>query len=170
MSLWPDTEFQRVGMNTKLSRRTLDACRDVLVDGISGVDAANRHQMAPAQISRALGVLREKKEDISKSAALFRNEDEVFKYVIAQTAKNIAGENLIIVDAQPGQAYQGKIIVSAHGFAVQQIGRSAVMHNLGQLEKIPTLNAMLAIAYPREGGLASVSDVLAVDRTKGLGR
>lgn len=170
MSLWPDTEFQRVGKSTKLSARTLAACRDVLVEGMPGVDVAAQHAIKPAQISRALGVLRDRRDEISKSAELLKSETEVLKTTAAQVAKNIAGDGLVIVDAQAGQVYEGKMIVNTHGFMVQQIGRTGIMHDLGNLEKMPTLNTLLTIAYPASGGKALVREDLGSEQARGLGR
>ena len=148
MGVWTETEFQRISTGVRLSQRTLIACKAVLVDGLSGVDAAAQNKMFPSQISRGLGVLREHQAELVKSAEVLKEEGALFKYTAAAVAKNMVGEGLIIVDAQPGEVYEGRVIVNTHGFVVQQVGRSGVMHDLGKLEKVPTLNVLLTIAYP----------------------
>ena len=158
MSLWPENEFQRIALSTKLSARTVAACRDVLVADVAGVDAALTHQMFPAQISRALKVLRDRRAEMSRSAETLKDEGALLKYTAAKVAKSVAGEGLSISDAQPGRSYDGKVIVITHGFMVQQAGRSGVMHDLGNLDKSPTLNTSLTISYPLDGGRAMVNE------------
>lgn len=57
-SIWSDTEFRRVAAKTKLSNRTLKACREVLVLGTSPQAAAAKVQVSQAQVSLGLGLLR----------------------------------------------------------------------------------------------------------------
>lgn len=170
MSLWPEDEFQRVGISTKLSGRTLAACRDVLVLGVSGVDAASLHSLYPSQISRGLGVLRERRDEISKSAKMFKSEVKVMRFAAAEVAKHIAGDGLIVVDAEAGQCYEGKMIANTNGFMVQQQGRLGIMHNVGKLEKMPAMNVLLTIDYPKDGGKALVRESLGAEQGVGLSR
>lgn len=155
-SLWPEAEFQRVAISTKLSERTLAACRDVLVHGVAGIDSASTHGLKSSAISRGLGVLRDRREEISKSAGVFLNEGLLLRFAAAEAAKQFAGDGLTIVDAHPGFKYEGKIVAATHGFAVQQQGRFGIMHDLGNLDRIPTINTLLTIDYPIDGSKASV--------------
>ncbi|KRH79553.1 hypothetical protein FERRO_06210 [Ferrovum sp. JA12] len=57
---WTEADFQRAIVNTKISIRTVAACRDVLVDNASIGAAAITHQILPGQIYKALPELRER--------------------------------------------------------------------------------------------------------------
>lgn len=175
MSLWTEPEFQRIALGTKLmerrSERTLAACREVLVEGVSGVDAAARHKMFPAQISRALGVLRDKQADMVKSAEALKSDGALLKFTAAQVAKSMVGDGLVIEDAEPGKAYEGPVIVNTHGFVVQKVGRGGVIHDLGKLERMPPLNVSLSIVYLKNDEKAVVTEKsLANEQGKDLGR
>ncbi len=55
---WTEDEFKRVAATTQLSSRTLAACHDALVCGVSIGDAAARHGLITPQVSRGLKILR----------------------------------------------------------------------------------------------------------------
>ena len=57
---WAEADFQRATVNTKISNRTVAACRDVLVDNASIGAAAITHQILPGQIYKALPEFRER--------------------------------------------------------------------------------------------------------------
>lgn len=166
MSLWTDDEFQRSAINTRLSNRTLAACRDVLVNGLSGVEAGTIHQVMPPQISRALKLLREQQAEIIASGKVLIASKEVLKSSVVQEARSVAGEDLVIEDAMPGRLYEGPGIVKKDGFVVQRVGLVGIIHDLGKLQQSPNMNARLSIAYPKDGGLASVNEVVP-ERSRG---
>lgn len=159
MSLWTDPEFQRSALGTRLSDRTLAACRAVLVDGLSGVEAAAAHKMFPAQISRALGVLRDKQAEMINSAKTRKDDGALLKFTAEQIAKGMVGDGLEIVDAKPGKTYEGPVIVNTHGFLVQKVGRRGVIHDLGEFDKMPPANVPLSITYPAGKGKAHVNEM-----------
>jgi hypothetical protein len=171
MSRWTESEFQRVAMGTKLSGRTLAACSSVLVDGMSGIDAAAQHKMTTPQISRGIGVLRDQREQIVTDAKVLRLDDVILKYAAEKAAKNLLGPGLAIGDALPGKAYEGPMIVNTPGFMVQKVGRGGVMHDLGKFEQMPVINIPLVIAYPKDGGKAVVTLVgLANEQVRDISR
>ena len=169
MSLWPEVEFQRVALSTKLSERTLAACHDVLVDGMSGVDAAARNKMFPAQISRAVGTLRDKQLSMVELAETLKDEGALLKFTAHQVAKTLMGEAAVL-DAIPGQSYDGWIVASTPGFLIQKVGRCAVVHDLGNFEEIPKPNSATVISYPDNGMKAVLSESALVDRRQGVER
>lgn len=59
-SAWTEADFLRATVNTKISKRTVAACRDVLVDNASIGAAAITHQILPGQICKALPEFRER--------------------------------------------------------------------------------------------------------------
>lgn len=157
MSRWTESEFQRVAMNTKLANRTVLACMDVLVDGMSNIDAAAKHKMDPPQISRGIGVLNDKRKKMVMDAQVLEHDDVILKYAAEQAAKNLLGPGLAIGDAVPGKVYEGPVAVITPGFMVQKVGRGGVMHDLGNFEKVPAINIPLVISYPKDGGRAVVT-------------
>lgn len=166
---WSDADFDRFAFGTKLAGRTLDACKEVLVDGVAGVDAASKYKLFPGQVSRAVGVLRSKREEMVESAQALQDETALLKFTAMQVAKKMEGPSLRISEPEPGKSYEGAIIVSTHGFAVQKIGRSAVVHDLGKLDGLPSSNVAVSITYPLNGEKAKVAD-LANARPKELAR
>lgn len=176
MGEWTSEEFKRIAVSTKLSDRTLAACHDVLVEGKSGVVAGLDHQMAPAQVSRGLRVLRDRQSELIRSAHNMKIDTNLLKYTAEQIAKNIKGEGFDIKDPQSGRRYEGVPVVNTHGFLVQQVGRSGIIHDLGRLERVPTMNNKVGIEYPAGAGQAKVEDLgpalvrRAADRGEDLGR
>lgn len=166
MRYWTEDEFQRTALSTKLSERTLAACRDVLVDGLSGVEAGLRHQILPAQISRGLKGLRERRAEMSESVELMKDSSEAMKAYAIQEARVAAPGFAGVEDAEPGRQYEGPGVMKTPGYFVQRVGTSLVIHDLGKLQQSPNMNARLEIAYPRDGGLASVKEK-ALDHGKG---
>lgn len=55
---WTDTDLLRAAQKTKLSSRTLAACRDVLVRGLAASEAAEKNNVLPPQVFRGLNALR----------------------------------------------------------------------------------------------------------------
>lgn len=174
MAIWTKDEFHRVAAKTELSKRTLAACLDVLVNGMTGGEAAALHDMKAPQISRGLGTLRERQQELKAEAELLMGEGELLKSknkaYVSQLAKNIVGDGLTISDAEPGKVYEGRAIVDEHGLVVQQVGRVGVVHDHRNLESIPVLGSMLTIAYSKDGGRASVvNGALSAEQSVGKG-
>ena len=162
MSLWTDVEFQRIAMSTRLSERSIIACRAVLVDGMTGSEAAKEYKMFPAHISRTLATLKARQEEMVESATHLTTDTEaLLKFTVLQIAKAMKGEGFIVQDASPGNIYDGPILLSSHGFVVQQVGRTGVRHDLGVLESVPQLNKRHLITYPSGDGpvRATVTEV-----------
>ena len=63
---WTEADFLRATVNTKISIRTVAACRDVLVDNASIGAAAITHQVLPGQIYKAIHEFREREMLIRK--------------------------------------------------------------------------------------------------------
>lgn len=159
MSLWSDAEFQRVALSTRLSARTLAACRDVMVDGVHGADAARTHKMFHAQISRSITALREKQLTMLNSAVeVAVDNDALLKFTVLQIGKKMMGDGFEVRNASPGSTYEGPILSNSHGFLVQKVGRSGVMHDLGAFASPPPLNRPLTIAYSEDGLKATVTE------------
>ncbi|WP_394475160.1 hypothetical protein [Ralstonia mannitolilytica] len=167
MERWTEDEFRRIALDTRISERTLEACKDVLVGGMLGVDAANKHRMFPSQISRAITTLRDKKAEEMEISSVSKEADEMRQYVASEVARALQGKDFQCVLAQPGQLYEGPIIVQSKGYLVQKVGRTGVLHDLARFTTIPPLNENLQIAYALDGGMARVGAAPAPEKSKG---
>ena len=159
MSLWTETELIRVARHTKLATRTLDACREFLIDGITGVEAADKYKIFPATLSRGVRTLEEKRVEMVKSASSNLSDVSLIKFATGMRAKELFGASLNIVDAQPGKTYQGEVVLIDQGFLVQKVGRNGVVHDVGALIAVPALNSRMLISYPKSIGLATVAQI-----------
>lgn len=160
--LWTDEEFDRAAQMANRTVKTLAACRDVLVEGMSGVDAARKHQTFSAHISRAVHALSEQKKLIEQaeknSAAQLANS----KIEASQSAKKLLGPGLMIADAVAGNTYDGPVIAQSDRFFVQHIGRFGIVHDVEKLMQPLNLNVNTVIAYPENGDRASVNEKINV--------
>ena len=171
MNLWSEEDFRRAALQTKIAERTLEACRDVLVEGVTPTDAAAKHHIFISAISRATGTLREKHDQMIESAATLAQSREVMKLTAIQVAQNIVGRPLTIKDAEAGKTYEGPIIANTQGYVVQSLGRTGVIYDLGQFQDQPPLGQYLRIVVPSQGGLLKVHGQEAVLRPgKDIGR
>lgn len=155
-----------MALNTRISQRVLDACKDVLVDGMSGVDAAEKHQIFASQISRALTTLRDKQAKVMESASVGKEADAMQQYIASEVARVLVGKDFQCTLAQPGQTYDGPFIGQTSVYAVQKVGRQGVLHDLARFSEHPPLQQNVRIAYDRAGSL-SVGPV--PEREKGKG-
>lgn len=170
MERWTEDEFRRVALNTRISARTLVACKDVLVEGMSGIAAAEKHKMFAPQISRAITTLRDKQAKMFEFASVSKGADEMLQYMATEVAKALHGQDFQCALAQPGQAYEGPVVVQSKGYLVQKVGRLGVLHDLARFSALPPLHENLRIAYDNEGGLAKVEQVLTQVKGKGPAR
>ncbi len=166
MDRWTEDEFLGAARKTRISERTLEACKDVLVDGLPGVVAAEKHKMFPAQISRAIAILREKQAEMNELAC---EADEVLQEMASEAAKALFGQQFPCALAQPGQTYEGPLVVQSKGYAVQKVGRLGVLHNLESFGNLPLLplRENVRIGYDKEGGLSLVQSVQIEEKGKG---
>lgn len=169
---WSESDFQRVAKQTRLSERSLFACHQVLVHGVSSVLAAAEQQVFPSALSRAIGVMRDKHESMVEVANQLKEDNVLFKTTAIQVAKSIVGDNLGISDAVIGRVYEGRGISNINGYFVQKISpTTAVIHDISRLNVEPAMNALLSIAYPGYGKKAIVTNVdLAEEKSSDLGR
>lgn len=157
MALWTEELFKQVAQSTKLSEGVKLACHDVLVDGFETKEAAERHGKLSPAVSRGLSTLRTKLKEIEQAAMSIRDLRESLKVSAINMARGLTGESLKVIDAKPGHSYQGKVLCRNEGYLVQNIGRDAVIHDVGKLEKIPGSHENLVeISYKTPDGMASV--------------
>lgn len=162
MALWSEQDFSRVASETRLSARTLAACKDVLVNGLFGSHAADKHKMAAPQVSRGVTQLRaifEKQAEPSFDLGSGPLIDRV-RFAAMEFTKAELGTDTIFKDIGPGGVYSGPILlnvsVNGVGFTVQKVGASVVLHDLSKLDVPAQLEDVLTISYDLEMSKASV--------------
>lgn len=170
MERWTEDEFRRVAHNTRISERTLEACRDVLVDGISGVAAAEKHKMFAPQISRALTTLRDKQAKIMENVSVAKDADQMQQYIATEVARSLVGKDFECILAKPGHAYEGPMIGQTSAYLIQKVGRQGVLHDLTRFVEPPPLKTNLRISYDMEGAFAHVGKPVVQQQVKGVGR
>lgn len=168
MDRWSEDELRRVAAETRLSARTIDACRDVLVTGMSGVSVAEKHKMFPAQISRSLTTLRDKQADLNKAVGVGPASVGLEQYIASEVARALMGQDFECRLAQPGQSYEGPMLAQSKGFMVQKVGRSGILHPIAGFVQIPPMNTSLTVSYEKGGSMAQIS--LSQERSKGIER
>lgn len=167
METWTEFEFQRVARTTRLNERSLEACKDVLVEGMVGAAACEKHKIFHSQLSRSLSVLREKREVVAQIA---QTSAEKQQNLASEVGKALFGRGFHSDLAEPGKVYKGQVVAQTDGYLIQKVGRSGVLHELTNLKRVPPLNADVQIKYPREGGAAAVTEVEAPAKGAELGR
>lgn len=168
MERWTEEELRQVASHTRVKERTLDACRDVLVEGMTGVAAAEKHKMFPAQISRALTTLRDKKSEMIEKVAVRKETQNLEQYIAIEVGRALVGQDFQCDLAQPGRVYEGSMLALSKGYLVQKVGRSGVLHAASAFDQIPPLNQPLTVIYPP--GQTKASVVLGIDKSQGIER
>lgn len=157
MERWTEEELRQVASHTRVNARTIDACRDVLVEGMSGIDAAEKHKMFPSHLSRSLTTLREKQAELNERLAVRQETQNLEQYIASEVGRALVGGDFQCSLAQPGHVYEGSMLANAKGYLVQKVGRSGVLHAVSAFDQMPPLNQHLTVTYDRESGKASVS-------------
>lgn len=164
MSLWSESEFQRVALGTRLTDSSVNACREVLVFGVPTGVAARNFKMFASQVSRSLGILRDHQTEMVKEAQGQLENGVVLKQAAESVARSLLGDGSLVFDPSAGQNYEGSVLAVQHGYVIQKMGRFAALHDLGKFAEPPRIGAMLSISYPRDGGQPVVTEM------RGLGR
>lgn len=157
MERWTEEELRQVASNTRIAERTIDACRDVLVEGMTGVAAAEKHKMFPAQISRALTILRDKQSEMIEKVAVRKETLSLEQYIASEVGRALVGNDFQCNLAQAGRVYEGSMLAQSNGFFVQKVGRTGVLHATSSFVHVPPMNQLLTVSYDRADGKASVS-------------
>jgi hypothetical protein len=167
MSGWTEAVFQRVALNTRMTKRTLDACRDVLLGGMPNVDAAAKHKLLAPSISRSVNTMRNTLQEMIESAQSMDDPATLFKHTAIQVAKSLMGHNIDIVDAQQGVPYRGVVCVNSHGFLVQMVQNTAVIHDLARFNDVPPYQTPITIFHPMDGSKAVVRHLVPTNEKAG---
>lgn len=168
MERWTEDQLRQVASLTRVKERTLDACRDVLVEGMTGIAAAEKHKMFPAQISRALTTLRDKQAEMIEKVTVRNETLNLEQYIASEVGRALVGDDFQCNLAQPGRVYEGNMLALSKGYLVQKVGRTGVLHPVNAFERIPALNQPLTVSYEQANGKATVTEVQ--DRSQGIER
>lgn len=138
-----------------MSKSTLTVCADYLVNGTKQKDICQKYGVTEGEISRGVKRLTEAREKILAQSIEFNAGDILAQQSVVLAAKMVEGEGLSVSDAEPGQTYEGSVILNSKGFMIQKTGRSsAVLHDAGKLDKMPAARDYVKIEYLNEGKAA----------------
>lgn len=152
MSVWSEEEFQRVAIASKMSQRTQEACKRVLVGGEEGFEVAKELGILPGQISRGVRTLKDRHEEQVKMVQQMRDSVESLKAYAVEQAKLLVRGDWGVKDAAPGMRYEGQAIMRTPGFVVQKVERDLIVHDLGRLQDMPDMTKPLIFDYSASGG------------------
>lgn len=171
--LYTHKKFNEIANQTNLGDSTLEALEEVLVNGLSSAEACENLGMHPSHLSRGLKKFREKEVELEslsqeqKNAALTQTLDEatqskflkqnIIKSEDVNAAREIVGNRVVFVDAEPGKAYSGMIVYLGEANIIQKCGSICVVHNKGMLSKLPREKDMVEIEYSQQNKLAQVN-------------
>jgi hypothetical protein len=170
MARWTEDEFQRVAVTTRITPRTLAACKDVLVHGIPGSVAAERHKMFTSQLSRAMSTLKEKHTEVTAVVAVRDDAERLQQYTAVEVGKALFGRAFESKVAEAGQVYEGQIVAQTAAYLIQRVEGHGVLHDLARFASVPPLNVSLRISYPVQQGTARVERLEKGPRQVGVER
>lgn len=165
-------KFEAVAEKTNLGSSTVNALREVLVNGLSNVETFEKHGILAPQISRGLKLFREKEAELAqitkeqKESAMIENLDDVTKSIYlkqsvmksedVRAAREIIGNRNVFFDAEPGNQYTGAVVYCGQSNIFQKCGNKCIIHDKGNLSKLPKVNSIVNIEYPKDKKLALV--------------
>jgi hypothetical protein len=170
MDHWTEDEFRRAATGTRLSPRSIEACRDVLVEGMTGIAAAARHQMLPAQLSRALGTLRERQADFERLATGRAKSGEMEVFTASEVGRAIYGPGFQSSLPDPHTTYEGPVVGCTPVYLIQKVGRTGILHPLSRLGEVPAVHSNVRISYGDRLEPARVETTQQAARGAELGR
>ncbi|WP_445267842.1 KfrB domain-containing protein [Trinickia mobilis] len=150
--------FDRLAKDTKMSPKSLEAARLVMVDGMRPGEAAAKLGLLLPQVSRSTKTLYEKERELRESGQLASPETETVErnlnasYTLAvQRAREQAGEETVLSAAEPNKSYLGTAIARTDMHVVQDLGRGQlVIHELAKLQRVPVIGSMFDIKYSED--------------------
>jgi hypothetical protein len=148
--------FKRLAQEKpKLSAKSLEAARLVMVEGMRPGEAAVQMGLLPAQVSRTTRGLYEAEAELRETGKLAsvstslveRNLDASYTVAVTQ-ARGLMGDDAVVRAAEPNRSYSGTAVVRTDLHLVQDLGRgSLVVHELAKLDRVPTLGQSLDVSY-----------------------
>ncbi|MGC0153549.1 KfrB domain-containing protein [Chromobacterium vaccinii] len=164
-------ELNHVTKDLRLSSRTVEAVRRVLVDGEKQVNVARDMDMDRQQVNRAVKRVHDKQREmglldsdplaISAQVTAVEREMDASYTLAVKKARELKGDSASIRMAEPGHFYIGKGVVRTPQHLVQEVGRNElVVHENRNLERIPSMGsgAVLEIRYSNGRQTASVAE------------
>lgn len=172
MNNWTEELFEQVVKNTKLTPDTRAACREVLVLGVQNIDAAANHGKLPSAVSRAVSTLRSKEAEVLKRIDCIKDSQETLKSSVILEARLLVGNDMVAGEAKEGGNYSGMVVAANMAYAVQICGIRGVIHDVGKLQKVPSVGYKVNIVYEEPGQLAKVEEIkeIALENYKGPDR
>ena len=143
-------EFKRAAKQRRLSDTSKEAARMVLVDGVGQSEVAALVGVTSARISQIVATVREEHEKLTNKQVKTLEAD----YAIAvNLSRAKLGDSVVIAEADRNNRYVGKILVRTDFYAVQEVGKGVVIHDLSRLDNVPSVGSSVGITYENGRGL-----------------
>lgn len=146
-----EDEFNQLVCKTRLSAKSKEAARMVLVDGKRQVEVCQETEILPSQLSRVLAVLdreNQSQKALSPQSISSENVLAVSRAEAVKAVRDIRGEDILVKNApENGQAI-GKVLLKTSYHLVQELGRDEVMiHELSKIDRLPTVGSSVELVY-----------------------
>lgn len=143
-----EIEFNQVAGKTRLSNKSREAARLVLVEGKRQVDVCQETGILPSQLSRVLAVLGRENE---KTVSAQSSSDNVLAVSRAEAVKEVRdslGDDILVRNAPENGQSIGKVLLKTAYHLVQDLGREEVMiHELSKIDRLPTVGSSVELIY-----------------------
>ena len=140
-----EIEFNQVASKTRLSTKSREAARLVLVEGKRQVDVCQDTGILPSQLSRVLSVLGRESEKVVTST------DNVLSISRAEAVKAVRdslGDGILVKNAPENGQSIGQVLLKTEYHLVQDLGREEVMiHELSKIDRLPAVGSNVELIY-----------------------
>lgn len=171
-----EAEFDEVVKGTRLSSKSREAARRVLVHGNKQVDAGNEYGLSKQRMTQIIDTIEQAAEKYRADKAMAPSADanallalmDASYAVAVQDARAKLGDHIAVVRPTSDFRSTGEVVARSAYHLAQSIGRDKVLvHDAAKLDIVPSVGRVVTVQY--KAGLGVVSDRTA-DRQQGLDR
>lgn len=178
---YTDKKFREIVEKTGLGSSTIKGLYEHLVNGLKNVDASERAGILPAQLTRGLRTFEEKVAELDQikkekqEEKLVANLDSATKAIYhkqaliksndVKEARDLVGNQVPFLDAELGNVYTGKIVYCGQANIFQECSSKFIIHDSGNLSKLPKVNELVDIEYSYNKKMATVKVHLEKEKT-----
>lgn len=147
-----ELEFQQAVGKTRLTDRTSDAVRRVLVGCERQVDVAEDTGILKQQLSRAVGVVEREWEKIREQMAgahhMRLSQVDASRAEIIKNVRGMLGDQILVRNAPENGLCEGKVLLKNGYHLVQDLLKGQVMvHELAKMERVPKEGEVCRLRY-----------------------
>lgn len=164
-----EIEFNQIAGRTRLSTKSREAARLVLVEGKRQVDVCQEVGIVASQLSRALAGISRESESHKSEQVESDNPLAVSRSVAAKMARDRLGEGISVRYAKENGLSIGVVLFKTEFHLVQDLGRNEVMiHELSKIVRLPQDGSSVELVY--KNGIAESKQRNLEKQRDGVGR